>query len=170
MAYSNSSAAYDLSAYQLPKEKETPELRVHKSAPRRMLSAAFSPRVLSSFAIVVTMLCLMVFNQVQLNEVSGDINAVNKQINELESMNIKLNSELESANNLRTIGDRAKNELGMHRLDKYQTERIYLQQEDKIELTESSPEAGIGVKVKLSVTSAIARLQEYIGEQGNKNT
>lgn len=164
MAYSNSSAAYDLTAYELPKERAKPQLKLHKT-PQKMVSAVLSPRVLSSFAIVVTLLCLIVYNQVQLNEVSGEINSLSKQLELLESENIKLTSELESTINLRTIGEQAKSELGMKRLDQYQTEYIELYQEDRIQLTQDSPDVSLGQKIKITITAAVNRLQEYISGQ-----
>ena len=164
MAYSNSGAAYDFSDYQaLPKRQPKPELQVVKS-PRRMAPAAITAKSVCSFAVIVTMIVLIVFNQVQLNEVSGDINILNKSLKELQSESVRMTSELESTISLRSISDQAKNELGMNKLDRYQTEYIYLFQSDKIELTEESPAASLGERLQLTVTGAIHRLQEYIAD------
>lgn len=165
MAYSSSSAAYDLSAYELPKEKAKPTLKVVGQRNNRTGSSMINLRICTSFVIVVTLVSLMVYNQVQLNEISGDINRLNKQITELESDNDKMMSELEATMSLRAIGDKAKNELGMNRLDKYQTVYICLEQEDKIERTENSPGASLGEKLKLTIQGAIASFQEYLGQE-----
>lgn len=164
MAHMNSSLAYDLSDYELPQAEEKPKLKVVKSTSQRALSAALAPRTIASFCIVVTLLCLMVYNQVQLNEVAGAINTLNAQLDELDNENVKLNSELESISSLHTIGDLAENKLGMQRLDKYQTVYICLEQEDKVEFAESNPEMPLPKKIKHSFTSVIADLQEYIAD------
>lgn len=163
MASWNTSEAYDLSAYEaLPQRKQTPNIKVVRSL-RRKPSTMVTPRVVSSFIVVVTLFVLIVLNQVQLNEVSTQINILNAQLQELDSENVKMTSELESIISLPAIADYAKNELGMHKLDKYQSEYIYLHHEDKIELTEESPNASVGQQVQLSLTNVIHSIQEYIG-------
>lgn len=162
MAHLNSGVAYDLSGYQaLPKKQPKPGLKVVKSK-NRLASSVVTPKTVCSFAIIVTMIVLIVFNQAQLNEVSGDINELNASMEKLQSENVRMTSELESTISLRNIADQAKNKLGMNKLDRYQTEYIYLFQTDKIELTDESPAASIGERLRLTITGAIQRLQEYI--------
>lgn len=161
MSYMNSSSAYDFSAYAVPKQQTQPKLKVVKRS-KKVISHAFTPKSISSFAIIVTLLCLMVYNQVQLAEVTNQINVLSQDVQELASENVELKSTLESSINLRVIAEQAKEELGMHRLDKHQAEYIYLQQEDKIALTDFSPTSSFGASLKLQITSFINRLQEYI--------
>lgn len=158
----NTNLAYDLSAFEpAPKKQEKPELKVMHSR-RYMMSMLLSPRVMVGFVIVVVMVSLILVNQAQLNEITAEINSLNKQLEILQSDNVKLTSELESTLSLDAVREQASNELGMQRLDRYQTEYIILHKEDNIELTDESPSASMGEMMKMRVTSAIERLQEYI--------
>lgn len=166
MAVSNSSAAYDLSAYAAANQRQKPQLQVvANKKSRTAVRSVLNLRVISAFVIVVTLVSLMVYNQVQLNEVSGRVNALSAQLRELESEKTRMMSELEATLSLRTIEEQAKHELGMNRLDKYQTTYIMLEQEDRIALTEYSPEQSLGQKIRDGVQSAITKLQEYIGRE-----
>jgi tRNA(Ser,Leu) C12 N-acetylase TAN1 len=106
----------------------------------------------------------MVHNQVRLNEVSGEINEMNTKLAVEANKSITLTSELESIANLDVIEEQAKEVLGMHRLDTRQIERIDLQKEDEIRLTEDSPNVSLGEKIEMAVKSAISSIQEYLGE------
>lgn len=162
MAYSNSSVAYDLAAVAQPKQQPKPELKVVKSRKRQQAASLVNLRTLGAFAVVVTLIILMVYNQVQLNEVSRQINTLDAQLRELESEHTRLSSDLEATQSLRTIADQAQNELGMSRLDKYQTTYICLEQEDRIALTENAPNLSLGNRLQMQAKSTIARIQEYL--------
>lgn len=162
MATSNSGAAYQLSAYQAERtKKRDPQLKVVKSA-RSNASAVVTVRAVASFAVVVTLFTLIIYNQARLTEITEDINSLTKQLEELKSENVVMTSTLESIISLTAISEQAKNDLGMNRLDKHQTEYIVLQQEDKIELTEQSPSETVTQKLQLRMAAALNRLQEYI--------
>jgi len=162
----NTSSAYDYSAFgaqpQVQERHKKPQLRVVRSVPRAFASA-FRPDVLCAFVIVVAMASLILYNQVCLNEVNGEINRLNTQLVILESESVRFASLLESAISLRAVADQAENELGMRKLDKYQTVYMYLYEQDQIILTrnpvEENPENGV-----LSVLGhAIETVKEYIG-------
>lgn len=162
MATYNTSSAYDLSAFEAaPKKQGVPEIKVVKNH-KKTLTSAFNPRVLSAFAIVVTLVCLMVYNQVQLTEITGEINGLSKEMSELESDNAKKTSALESTVSLDSVKKQAQ-ALGMQPRDEYQTRYIYLYQQDKIERTEVSPEPSGSEKAQLAVTSVWTRFKEYLG-------
>lgn len=166
MAARNTSSAYDLSVYEsaLQKQAKKPELRViaKKSAKGSMIGV-FTPRVLGSFAIVVTLICLMVYNQVCLNELTGEINRINQGIVEMQSEHTNLSSQLDAMISPRVVAERAKNELGMDRRDQYNTKYIRLYGEDKINLTENSPELGVADSARISARSLLDVIKEYIG-------
>lgn len=163
MAVSNSSSAYDLSAFQAaPKKQSKPQLKV-VGTPRRMLSTVFSLRVFSMFAIVLTLVSLIIYNQARLNELTGEMNELSDQMHIFESENVKMLSELESTISLHTVAERAKSELGMERATKYQTEYIYLYSQDKIERTEPSSDPDTAGETKSALQTLVGRLQEYIG-------
>lgn len=162
MAYLNSGAAYDLSAYEQAEQRAKPDLKIAASRKVRKGTSLFSMRVISYFAVVVTLLVLIVYNQVQINEVSGELNRLGSQISKMESENVRMTSELEAVLSLRSIGEQAKSELGMSRLDPYQTVYICLEQQDKSVLTENSPSLSPGEQIQMTIKAAISRLQEYI--------
>lgn len=123
-------------------------------------SILLNAKVVCSFGVVVVLIWLMIYNQVKLNEVSGQINSLTTELTRLESEHTRMLSSLESTVSLRTIGDKAKNELGMNRLDQYQTVHIMLDAEDTIEFSgEKKSEDTGGLK------GIISGIQEYIDEK-----
>lgn len=167
MAAYNTSSAYDLSAFEeAPKKqlKKAPELQVVRNrSAKRTLAAAFTPKAVAAFAIVVTLICLMVYNHVCLNEITGDINALQEEMQELESQNVIMASQLDSMASMRVVEERAR-EMGLDRLDKYQTRYVYLYEEDKINLAEEPPESESPTGVAKVARSLFDGLMEYIGE------
>lgn len=161
MAYYNSSSAYDLQAYPMPKRKEKPKLKMVKNK-RRERVTVFNFRVLSSFGIVVLLLGVIIYNQVRLTEITDQVNTLTSELQLMESENVKMTSKLEATMNVRTIGEQAKTELGMSKLDQHQTVYIQLQQEDKVELTEHAPDSTLGQKVKSGAFAAIAKAKEVL--------
>ncbi|WRS27631.1 FtsL-like putative cell division protein [Oscillospiraceae bacterium MB08-C2-2] len=166
MSAANTNLAYDFSAFQsrtltLPRKRL--EVVENKSDNRRA-SAFFSIKAVASFAIVVTLLSLIIYNQATLHEMTGEINQINQQLTELKSDNVKLTSDLESIVSLRNVETRAHEELGLQRMDKYQTEYINLFGEDKVVLPEGAEQAGTAQKVKDTVNDAINGIKEYIGD------
>lgn len=162
---SNTSSAYDLSLYTsaAPKLREKPQLRVTGKNGKRAWSAAFTPKAISSFVIVVTLFSLMIYNQVKLTEVTGQINMLQQELEALESENTRIESQLDAMISLHTIGERARDELGLDRVNKYQTKYVYLYGEDRIILAETPEETGIVEKAKLIAASIINGMKEYIG-------
>lgn len=163
MAY-NTSSAYDLSMYQpAPKTAPKPKLQVvEKKSAKRTLSFAFTPRALGAFAIVVTLVCLMVYNQVCLNEISGEINSIQSELTQMESEYVKMNSEMEAMVSLQIVAQKAKDELGMNRLDKYQTKYINLYGEDKIITADSGQETQTAKGESMSLLAILNSALEYI--------
>lgn len=166
MAAYNSSSAYDLSSIGHPQQKPKPELKVVK-AKRSLGASLLNFRTFSAAAVVVGMLTMMLYSQVELTEITDEINSLTTQLEELEGENTRLRSDLESTMSLRTIGEQAKNELGMNRRDKYQTVYIHMEAEDRAELTENSPDPALGQRIESAVTGAVEDVQEYL--QGQQN-
>lgn len=162
MAYSGSNAARHLSAYPQPASK--PNLKVHKSK-RRKQASVINARVVCAFGMIVTLLFLMMYCRVQLVEVSGEITALNKELYELESENTRLINAVESTLSMVNVGDKARNELGMNRLDKHQMVHIIIEQEDRIERTEHAPAASLGEKTQSWIGGVIGQIKEYLVDE-----
>lgn len=166
MAGYNTSSAYDLSEFEdAPKKKpaESPKLKVVKNRKNKPASV-LGPGVVCAFAIIVALISLMIYNHVKLNELTNEINELSHELKVLQSDSVKMTSSLESTISLRKVAQLAE-ELGMQKRDEYQTERIYLYQQDKIERTAAAPKATAAESTKLAVTSFLSRFKEYIGER-----
>lgn len=158
----NTSSAYKLTNYETAEARARQQLRVvGRRSPKQALAVAFTPKVLSAFAIVVTLLCLIVYNQVQLNEISGEINRLAEDIKVLRAENVKMTSSLEATVSLRSVAEQAQ-ELGLHRLDQYQTEYINLYRDDKIVLAEEPEQKNSMQRATLGIRSFIGGIVEYI--------
>ncbi|MDR2909256.1 MAG: hypothetical protein LBU86_05190 [Oscillospiraceae bacterium] len=159
----NSNLAYDLSIY-APKAEEkaswNQELRVVRNKSRG-LAAAFTPRTAALFMLVLSVLGLIVYNQVCLNEVTGEISRLESELAIMESESTRFASLLESTVSLRAVAQQAEEELGMTKLDQFRTRYVYLYEQDQIVVgaqdEEPSEETGF-------LESIIDKLKEYPGE------
>ena len=140
-AVAQNNLAYDLSAYapkqDRQKKSDQARLKMVKRGQGRA-AVAFTPRVVAAFALVVVLTSLIVYNQVALNEVTGEISRLNREIAIMESDSTRLASLLESTISLRAIAQQAEEELGMVRRDQFQTRYVYLFGEDQIILREGT--------------------------------
>ena len=160
----NTSSAYDLSAFAsqpAQRRAKSPQLQVVKNQ-KRAASSAFSPRALCAFAIVVTLASLIVYNQVCLNEVTGEINQLNRQLAVLESESVRYASLLESTVSLRAVAQQAEEELGMIKLDQFRTVYVYLYEEDQIVLSRQPAQEAEQTGVLAALSSILHSAKEYI--------
>ncbi len=164
MATHNTSSAYELHTFEkeLKKELTANELKVVKNRKKAPVSV-LGPGVVCAFLIIIALITLMVYNHVQLNELTTQINDLSGEMEVLQSENVKLTSSLESTETLTDIREKAL-KMGMQKRDEFQTERIYLYQQDKIERTEATPTSDSSGAAKLAITSAVGRFKEYISK------
>lgn len=162
MANYNTSSAYAFTELEHAAQvsAQTPDVKVVKN--RRPIAASIlTPGVLAAFAIVITLVSLMIYNHVQLNELTGEISKLSSELETLQTKNVELNAALESTGNVREIAKMAE-AMGMQKRDEFQTNRIYLYHDDKIERTENAPSQTPGDTVKLAITSFFAQFKEYL--------
>ncbi|MDR2933180.1 MAG: hypothetical protein LBV27_08755 [Oscillospiraceae bacterium] len=161
----NTSSAYDFSAYEVgqssKRNADGERLRVVRT-PKQFIASVVTPKTFCLFAMAVTVICLMVYNNVCLTEVTGEINELTSDIAEMQNENVRLQSERNSLVSPRSVAEYAENELGLKRLDKYQTQYIYLYHEDKIEMTEAAPKGSIVDQVQHTFNTAVDTIKEYI--------
>lgn len=161
----NTSSAYDYSLFATtaPKqEQDQPQVRMVRSKPKAFASA-FSPRVMCTFFIVVTLISLIIYNKVCLNEINGEINRINSELARMESDSVRFSSLLESTISLRAVAQQAEEELGMAKLDQYQTSYVYLYEEDQIILAEPPQDSAGSEGVTATIGSIIDSAKEYFG-------
>ena len=163
MAAYNTSSAYKLETYEDVVTKRREQLKLVRNRKRRLIWSIVNIRSISTFLLVITVMSLIVHNQVLLNEVTGDINEINSIIKEMENENIRLASTLESTVSLHDVAERAQQELGMQKLDKYQIEYVSLYKENKIVITEEAPKENFATKLSLVINGTLRQVKEYIG-------
>ena len=157
----NSALAYNLEAYEPQQERvRNPELRVVKT-PKHYLATLATPKNIAILLIAVGIFCAMIFNNAKLNEITRQISTHNNDLQLLQSEYVQLQSQLEAKMSLRTVAELAESELGMKRLGEYQTEYIYLYQQDRIE-TALGGTGTLGAQMKVALNSAVEKVKEYI--------
>ena len=163
MAAYNTSSAYKLDTYEDVTAKRREQLKLVRSRKSRLIWSIVNIRSVSTFLLVIAVMGLIVHNQILLNEITGDINQVNSIIKEMENENVRLLSTLESTVSLHDIAERAQQELGMQKLDKYQIEYVSLYKDNKIVITEEAPKESFATKLSLMINSTLRQVKEYIG-------
>lgn len=160
MQYSRESTAYDLSKFERKPEKK-PQIQVIKGKKAKKKSNAV-PIIKAFFAavIVIGITSLMIVNRITLTEIGEDIGDANANLGILQSENTRLNVELEGKMSLKNIEDKAKNELGLTKMNTYQVQYLSLTQGDKIEITE--PKSGGGILS--TITGWFDKIKEYLGQ------
>ena len=158
--------AYDYSLFESSPSKEQPrqqkpQLKMVCSQPRAF-AGAFSPKVVCTFVVVVALVTLIVYCQVCLNEITGQISKLKEEIEILESDSLRYASLLESTVSLRAVAEQAE-EMGISKLDQYQTSYVYLYEEDQITLPENQKPQKADDNVFAVIGSLLGSAKEYFG-------
>ena len=131
------SAAYDLSRFETRKREETkkPELKAVKGKKQNKSKlAAVSPITLALVAVLSVGVCaFMLYTRVMITETTAAITRVNKEIVQLQSEGVRLDSELDAIMSRGNIEQKAL-ALGMYEADKLQVECVEVNSGDKIEV------------------------------------
>lgn len=132
MAYQNNSAAYDISLFET---KATPEIKVIKGKEQHRKSAAsmLSLKVIMIAIIAVSFIALSIYGKVVMAETVAEIETATNELNILKGETTRLEMELESKVSLRNVESYASTNLGMNKIEKYQTEYIKLSEGNVIE-------------------------------------
>ena len=153
----NTSSAYKPDGSAARKSAPQQRLRVvkGKEPKRKVISPS---RVALLFLGFVVAICFVVYNQVRLSEVTGEINKLNDSIKVLESENARLQSQLEPNESQRIIAQRATKELGMRRLELHQASRVYIYQEDKIEVSQTQEPEGFKENAEVFLATVFQKI------------
>ena len=152
--------AYDLSVYAPKPEQSKKRLEMVGSG---RASVKITSRGAAAFLLVVSLLGLIVYNQVVLNEVAGEITRINREIAIMESESVRYTSLLESTVSLRAIAQAAEEELGLVRLDQYQIKYLYLYEQDQVILSERAASAKDDSDPLTIVDHLTSGVKEYLG-------
>jgi len=99
----------------------------------------------------------LILSNVQQLQVSSEITAKQKEYNDLQSENVRMQTELAGKASNKNVQEYAENVLGMHVLNPSQVEYIQIQTDDVVELPQE--EQNLFVKVKNAFDSFTAYMR-----------
>ncbi len=132
--------AYDISLFEAaPKvERKNNVVKIPESKLEKNRRVKIKPlKAISTFLAVFTLISVMlvvVHSQVELTELTEQINVSTKQLQELESEYTQLQMKVEASTSLKAVEEYSKNKLGMKRIEPTQVEYITLSDGDKAEV------------------------------------
>ncbi|MEG1972641.1 MAG: hypothetical protein RR315_05720 [Oscillospiraceae bacterium] len=156
--------AYDFERFERAKYKkpedvaQPPELRVVKS---RQDQKGRDNSFMIYFALMVVtalfVVAAVIYNHVRLTELTAQYESIQQDYKELEEAGNRMEVALEEKISLRTVEEKATNDLKMAKTEEYQIEYVDLGSESKIVKSIKPPE-GVTGRIK----SACLRTLEYI--------
>lgn len=145
MAANNSSEAYDFGLFEPKRKQEAPRknnniIKLPKEKLEENRRAKINPvRAVSGFlamAVIVGIVGTIVYGQVQLTELTEQINKQNKTLMENQSVYTQLKMKSDSQLSLRAVESYAKDKLGMKKVEQSQVQPIALSSGDKTEVVQ----------------------------------
>lgn len=146
---------------EMAQEEETEELKAPPTSGKLFAIPASkrgeAAKVFMIGAVALIMFGIVIYSYVQLNEVYSDISDATTELDELQSENVRMQTELEGQASLSNIKEYAEDELGLQQLDKSQIQYVEVQTEDEVEIDEE--DQNIFVTIKNKFEDFIAYLQ-----------
>ena len=147
MASPNNNEAYDFALFEpkrqqqekpakksniieLPQEKLEQNRRA-KIKPLRAVSTFLA------FGVMISIVGTMVYGQVQLTELTENLNAATKTLNESESVYTQLQMKSDSQLSIQTVENYATGKLGLKKIEQNQVEPISLSKGDKTQVVQN---------------------------------
>lgn len=159
MAYGNTSSAYDFAAFERP--ERSAEAPVRNAQPRRKAkvieiderqlrrshrrnaNALRAVVSLCTIMVVLGAIGAIVFSQVQLTELTAEINSVNTQLNEQKSLAVQLEMQAAAMMNTNEIETYVRDRLGMEKVTEGQTTYIHLAHDDAGSVLQKNEQPGL---------------------------
>ena len=132
----NTNLAYDLQRFEEQTPKTSPKLTVRTA--QRPVHPVKNVMVA---ALALLMGFTLLYSQVVITELNGQIAAKQEELNTLQAENVRMQTELEGKMSLTEIEEKAVGEYGMVKPDNSQVSYVKLEQENKLEATK--PEENI---------------------------
>ena len=107
--------------------------------------------------LALVLFSLVINSYVQLNEVYSQISAAESTLIDLQSENVRMQTQLEGQASIRNIKEYAEDRLGLQKLDRSQIQYIQIQTEDEVVVEE--PDQNIFVQIKRKFNDLIAYLR-----------
>ena len=134
-----SNAAYDLSLFE--EQAKRPKLEEVK-LPKKQTVLNLSPiRLIMLGLVLVAMAGTLLYTQVALSEVTAQINAANRELEELNNEQTRLEMELNRKMSIGAIEEYATQNLNMNKIEQYQVELISIEQQDEVAVNAQKEES-----------------------------
>lgn len=114
-------------------------------------------KIMIGSILALVLFSLVINSYVQLNEVYSQISAAESTLNDLQSENVRMQTQLEGQASIRNIKEYAEDRLGLQKLDRSQIQYIQIQTEDEVVVEE--PDQNIFVQIKRKFNDLIAYLR-----------
>ena len=143
--------------------EEAEDAAVVEKRPRRKLFYIESgkrgtlAKIMIGSILALVLFSLVINSYVQLNEVYSQISAAESTLNDLQSENVRMQTQLEGQASIRNIKEYAEDRLGLQKLDRSQIQFIQIQTEDEVVVEE--PDQNIFVQIKRKFNDLIAYLR-----------
>ena len=132
----NTNLACDLQRFEEQTPKTSPKLTV-----RTAQRTVHPVKIVMVAALALLMGFTLLYSQVVITELNGQIAAKQEELNTLQAENVRMQTELEGKMSLTEIEEKAVGEYGMVKPDNSQVSYVKLEQENKLEATK--PEENI---------------------------
>lgn len=147
---SKTNLAYDLSRYEYQyREAEKQEKPVMKSNPKAAARVSV-PKVVSSVLLIGTLLCCMLYGNVEQSRLYSDITRANKNVDILAGENARMQTEIEARTSVKNVEDYAENVLGLEKLGQSQIEYVELPTGNAVEIPETNSNIFVTIKNKFN--------------------
>lgn len=143
--------------------EEAEDAAVVEKRPRRKLfyievgKRGTLAKIMIGSILALVLFSLVINSYVQLNEVYSQISAAESTLNDLQSENVRMQTQLEGQASIRNIKEYAEDRLGLQKLDRSQIQYIQIQTEDEVVVEE--PDQNIFVQIKRKFNDLIAYLR-----------
>lgn len=134
MAYRNDSVAYDISIFE---KRAQPEIQIiENKAKRQQKSVSFlSIKTIMLVFVALLFIAVSIYGKVMMTETVDELGTATNELNILKGETTRLEMELESKVSLRNVESFASTNLGMNKIEKYQTEYVKMTEGNVIEVT-----------------------------------
>lgn len=150
---SKNNLAYDLTKYEDVAPEKAPKIKIRRQKAANVGSA---PKMLVTAVAAGLLLGGVIYGKVENAAVYAQVTEQTKNVEMLQSENVRMQSEIEEKTALESVESYAENVLGMQKLDKSQIEYVSVSNGSEVDIPED--EDNIFVKIK----NAFSNFLEYI--------
>ena len=126
----NGTSAYNIDDYAKRLETQERERQLYKR--RKIFKARV--RLIACMILVFTIASVMLYRNAVIINTLSEVNALKSQLQDAKDTNAKKNVEIENKLDLAKVEEIAERELGLRRIEKYQTIYVAVEQEDYAEV------------------------------------